>query len=761
MSAPMTPTAPAADEPSYIDYEAFLDPSFSPSSFANTLVLATNNPSDTPLDLSTPLSRVLFDIQEIDSHIDLLTTRSALPLLTHTQSQTAASANILTALQSQITALNESYAQLEREVTHKHAEADEVRNVASRLWTTLRLGRAVGRCLQLGRQLEAQHTELAGSVGATATTSAASARVRVDHRALVRCAHTLLALREMFAGTEVPGAEGFGLDKVTVVRGLREGVVMPIERAVKESAERIVREFSVGSASGAATFAQSEEVKARTVSALTALYLLTPVPGKSGDKWAPTWMLQALEVYLKSALQSSIAGLSRALATLPSLERTLAEVSARCQNVVALEAVLESTKAPEHPLLQGKQAQHAGGNMLQPLLAHLETGSLASYFWRTMAGSMAPRVQEIVAKGGVSARTLKTNRQSVGEAIKDCVAKGSQLPSAVAAAAKGKGKGKEAEATGKHWEREVAVMRRVGVPTVRLPPAANALIDATSWAEKVGPHVKLSRPGLGTPFYDWTTAEQNAYMWLLDIIDNPQALASAFNLNYEPRTEEGLRNLALKEKKTIAEATLWANVRSQLTSWRPRIFSPLNGLVFEKGRFTHSFNRRPTKEHSIAMQKAKQNLDEFRGEFDKAVGAKDEKSVNHIKSWWQSRARARKPRWVDDAGPSRAMAPSKPTQQELSQIADQLLNLRLNDQTAGKAAPSARQANVRKSSSRGAWLTQAGLDRMRSTKGMAITSPNLRRDRSSKVSQRAMSVVEMLFFHESAHDHAGEMDWKD
>ncbi|KAK4098550.1 hypothetical protein N658DRAFT_499401 [Parathielavia hyrcaniae] len=455
--APSTSAAAATDEPSYIDYETFLDPSFSPPSFANTLVLATNNANDSPLDLSTPLSRVLFDIQEIDSHIDSLTTRSALPLLTHTQSQSTASATLLAALQAQIAGLNDSYAQLERQVADKHAEADDVHAVAGRLWETLRLGRAVGRCLQLGRQLEAQFAELAGSGSGTA---AAARAAREDHRVLVRCAHTLLALREMFAGAEVPGAEGYGLDKVVVVRGLRDGVVAPVEKAVRETAQRVVREFSVGSASGAATFAQSEEVKARAVSALTALYLLTPVSssGKSGDKWTPAWMLQALEAYLRSALQSSIAGLSRALATLPSLERTLAEVSARCQNVVALEAVLEFTKVPQHPLFQGKQAQHVDGTMLQPLLAYLETGSLASYFWRTMAGSMGPRVQEIIAKGGVSARTLKSNRQSVGEAIKECVARGSQLPSAVAAAAKGKAKGKEAEVTGKHWEREVAVM---------------------------------------------------------------------------------------------------------------------------------------------------------------------------------------------------------------------------------------------------------------------------------------------------------------
>ncbi|KAK4136028.1 hypothetical protein BT67DRAFT_491089 [Trichocladium antarcticum] len=415
---PPTTSAPPA-EPSYIDYEAFLSPSFSPRTFANTLVRATNNPTDTPLDLSTPLSRVLFDTQEIDAHIDALATRAAGPLLAHTATHTAASRRILAALQGQLDALRASHAQLVSEVGAKHAAAEEVRCVVVRLWGALRLGRAVGRALLLGRLLEAQWAELFG------------------------------------------GVEGEGLERVDVVTVLREGVVVRVEGAVRETAERVVREFSVGSAAGSATFAQSEEVRARTVSALTALYLLTPVGGKAGERWAPVLMLQALEVYLRSALQSSIAALARALGTLPSLERTLAEVSARCQNVVALESVLEGTKVPAHPLVHGAQgvATAPSGNMLQPLLAYLETGSLASYFWRTMASSMAPRVQEIVAKGGVSVRTLKSNRQSVSDAIRECVVRGSQLPNVVAAAAaKGRGKAGGTDAGGKHWDREVAVM---------------------------------------------------------------------------------------------------------------------------------------------------------------------------------------------------------------------------------------------------------------------------------------------------------------
>ncbi|KAG9256719.1 Golgi transport complex subunit 5-domain-containing protein [Emericellopsis atlantica] len=428
----MTTASQDNDEPSYVDYETFLDPNFKPAAFANSLVVATNNPNDSTLDLSTPLSRVLFDAQEVDSHIDSLTTRSAIPLLQYTQEQTSASARIVDELDAQIKTLNDSYKQLEKEVVDKHAEADEVRQVALRLWETLRLARSVGRCLQLGRQLEVQHADL-GRSGAGD-----------DQAALVRCSYTILSLREILE-KRAQGEEGFGLNRVDAVRSLQDTVINPIERSVRDTAERTLRDFAI---TNSMTFAQGEEARENMASAMATLYLLSPLVTLKAEKWTPRYLLVALESYIRTALQTSVTILSRALSQLPTLERALLEVSAKCQHIVALEIILEATKAPSHPLLP-PDARQSQVPLLQSIYAHLETSSLPSYYWRTMASNLASRVQDIVNRGGVVARTLKSNKSNVGDAIRHAVLRGCQPPNALS--------GSKRTTTG-NWERESAVM---------------------------------------------------------------------------------------------------------------------------------------------------------------------------------------------------------------------------------------------------------------------------------------------------------------
>ncbi len=414
-------------DPSYIDYETFLDPDFSPTSFANSLVLATNNPSDTPLDLSTPLSRVLFDVQEVDTHIHSLTTKSALPLLNYTKDQDDAGQRVVTEVEAQVASLTDGYHRLEREVIQRYELANEVRIAVERLWQTVKIGRAVGRCLLLGRQLEAQMLE----VGNSATAK------REDHRVMIRAATTLLTIRELLAASG-PGEEGEHLSGIHIVTSLQTSLLTSSDTTLQNKGQQIIREFSTSSLapspSGPATYAQSEETKARTTSALLTLHLLSP-----------QLQLSALQAYLRTSLTSSLASIARALANLPNLDRTLLEVSARCQNIVALESLLESVKPLAIKSIETVNKVSEQTNFLQPLLAALDTSSLPSYFWRSLAEGLAARVSDLVGRGGVNARTLRSQRERVRESIRDCVFKGSQGP--------GGSRGREGA-----WEREAAVM---------------------------------------------------------------------------------------------------------------------------------------------------------------------------------------------------------------------------------------------------------------------------------------------------------------
>lgn len=426
--------ADAGPEPSYIDFDAFLEPEFSPSSFANSLVLATNHPSDTPIDLATPLSKVLFDIQEIDTHIHTLTTKSAIPLLDHTKNQTDAGQQILTEVEAQVASLTEGYVRLEKEVIQRHEAAEEVRLLAERLWETVKIGRGVTRCLLLGRQLEAQMAEVTDGGGTK----------KEDHKAMIGASNTILNIRALLSASG-PGEEGEHLTQIEVINTFQTSLLAPSDTALRNRSQQIIREFSMStistSPSAATSYAQSEETKSRTTSALLTLWLLSPPA-----------LLLALQSYLRTCLTSSLASIARALATLPTLDRTLLEVSARCQNIVALEALLETVKPPQHSGSESQPTEakpvNGGGdipNLLAPLLGALDTSSLPSFFWRSLAEGLASRVTDILGRGGAAARALKAQREKVRDSIRECVFRGSQ------------GLGLAAAKEGV-WEREAAVM---------------------------------------------------------------------------------------------------------------------------------------------------------------------------------------------------------------------------------------------------------------------------------------------------------------
>ncbi|KAL4810381.1 Golgi transport complex subunit 5-domain-containing protein [Aspergillus unguis] len=467
-------------EPSYIDYEAFLDPDFSPASFANSLVVATNNATDTPLDLSTPLSRVLFDLQEIDTHIHTLTTKSALPLLRHTGDQTAAAGKILKEADEQIASVSQGYERLELEVLRKWEAADEARVAAENSLATVRLARAVARCIALGRQLDGQMVEVTGRGGlsgagsgpgpgsgsGSASGTGSDAGSGSDTRALERAASTIVSLRRLLSDTGV-GQEGYGLDRVKVIRTLKSDLLIPAENLIKARAQQAINRFTLssngnsnGSTSAQSSYKRARDAKARLIAGVNVLYLLSPLPATTATDFKPDLLLSTLQGYIQTTTVASLNNLSRALTQLPTLDRVLPELSVRCQDIHALEAILSTIRAPAHPALPSSSQDQKSNNLLTPLLATLDTTSLPSYFWRSLASSLSPRVSEIIQRGGVSARALRSNKDKLKWEIRECVLRGSQVPSSIlekrSAAAGGEEQGQSKDKG--NWEREAAVM---------------------------------------------------------------------------------------------------------------------------------------------------------------------------------------------------------------------------------------------------------------------------------------------------------------
>ncbi len=458
------PNRQATSTSTYIDIEFLTSDDFSPYDHAATLIQRTNNPSDPTIDLTTPLSRVLFDLQEIDSHIHTLTSRSALDILNYTKAQNEAAQRILGRVEDERAKLNASYLRLEKEVIDRYDKAKNAQINASRSWEVLKLGRNVQRVVNVARQFET----------AIADSGLGSSKVgKEDHRALLRASYSVLSFRDL-----ISSSEGTELGQINITRTLRGRVFEDGEARILDFARRIVREFAMSSLTGPtvanATFRDAEDNRARFMSAVHILYLLSPAPRLDAQKmkeedFEPDYMIRALQSYLQSVITSSSAGIGRALAQLPALERTMIEVSARCQNIVALEALLRQIEVPTHPLLQSLirskhepedldvdievVSEEETRNLLEPILHSLDTASLPSYFWRSLASSLASRVQDILNRGGVSARTLRTQKDMVRNEIRECVLRGSRMPQTVV----GPGAGGREEVVD-NWEREAAVM---------------------------------------------------------------------------------------------------------------------------------------------------------------------------------------------------------------------------------------------------------------------------------------------------------------
>ncbi len=200
---PSQPTQAIPGLSTYIPIEKLTLESFTASSYANDLVRSVNttttttsyqassNPSDTLVDLTTPLQKTLFDLQELDTTIHTLTSRNALEILRYTQQQNATAQRILSRVDEERGKLVEDFERVRGEVLGRYERAMEARRGAERSLGLLRVLRGVQKVLGLARTFEAFLGECGlGSVAVG----------REEYRSLVRAAEVIVEFRDVMGG---------------------------------------------------------------------------------------------------------------------------------------------------------------------------------------------------------------------------------------------------------------------------------------------------------------------------------------------------------------------------------------------------------------------------------------------------------------------------------------------------------------------------------------------------------------------------------
>lgn len=213
---------------------------------------------------------------------------------------------------------------------------------------------------------------------------------------MVRAAHSVLELRKLLA------ANSTAMDGVELARELQSLIVTPAENALTLRSREAIGGFSLLPPTSASTTpfqvdpaVLAESQRPVVTAALQTLYLLQP-----------RGLTVTIQGFLNAQVAASIAVLTRALTALTTLDRTLAEVAARCRTLVAVEGML------------------AGVGLDSDVLVELDTGALSTSFFRSVAAGWEPRVRDVMARGGANARILRGGRDRVREGVRGCVLRG-------------------------------------------------------------------------------------------------------------------------------------------------------------------------------------------------------------------------------------------------------------------------------------------------------------------------------------------------
>ncbi|CAN6624949.1 conserved oligomeric Golgi complex subunit 5 [Trichomonascus vanleenenianus] len=351
----------------YIDYDLYLDEEFSAVKFANSLVLATNNPVDPEIDLDVPSKRLNYDIEEVTKLINEVAAENYEELLSQTGTVQLAQ-GALAPLKKNLEHINYSYSKLENDILKPYDRAQLLYTTLKKLHQTSSLLRSLTWYLYLARQLDT---------------------LVKNPESLFKAAVNLYQSKQQVKLNP-------GLKSLHIIR-VHEKTLNEREQGIKARSIQTIKACKLNNVS-------------KFAPACLALYVLgyTTVLGTT------------ISDYFNRQVKDTADHLTKALIALPNAFYNAAnDARDRAKTLESIGTILQSTNLPAFD--EFGEPEDTEETLYSLISKERDVDHLASKFWRDVATEYEARLRDYVRRNEPAAKTKKRMVPTLKEAITNAV----------------------------------------------------------------------------------------------------------------------------------------------------------------------------------------------------------------------------------------------------------------------------------------------------------------------------------------------------
>ncbi|ANB12528.1 Cog5p [Sugiyamaella lignohabitans] len=353
-------------------YEVFLDPGFSPVAYANSLVLATNTPTDPDVDLSAASRRLGYEMDEVDQLMSAISTENYEDLLDQARNVKKAE-GALKSLKTSLDHVNFSYSKLERDVVKPYEQAQQMHTALKRLHLTSSMLRSLTWYLYLARQL---------------TSLMSDSSAESNYKAVLN----IQELRRQLESNP-------SLKSLQIIRA-HENSLNWIQDNLKTQCLHRIRTFTL------------LQDKSDLGASFKAVYLLDP-----------SSLITAISTYLRGQVTSTVSNFSKSLSrSVAGMEGASSDARNRARSLVAISSVLESATVTEPSTASSSPSKDT--ILLPYVKKHLDITTLVSSYWRDVASGLDAKVRDFTTRNPATAQAWAPHSSRLQDIIRSSVING-------------------------------------------------------------------------------------------------------------------------------------------------------------------------------------------------------------------------------------------------------------------------------------------------------------------------------------------------